>query len=120
MEKKKNNIKNRRVRTNPIEDHYTDCLKCDYVHNVEALMKYYKRQGAHSMHYLCDACNHRMRLTITKLGYLVFHKQSVDNYKKKQWDDVFDTATIEISQDVKTWLMRSYQPPRKREVKQDS
>jgi len=105
------------IRTNPIEQHYTDCLKCGNVHNVETLMKYYKRQNKHSLHYLCDACNHRMRLTITKLNYLVFHKQAFDGYKQRQWEDIFHAAKIEISQDVKDFLIRTYQPPRKRSVK---
>jgi hypothetical protein len=57
-----------------------------------------------------------MRLTITKFDYLVFHKQSVNSYGKKQWEDIFEVAQIEIPQEVKNWLIRSYQPPRKREV----
>jgi transcription elongation factor Elf1 len=113
---KRKKVEHRIVRTNPIEQHYTDCLSCGHVHNVELLMKYYKRQGAHSMHYLCDKCNHRMRLTITKFDYLVFHKQAVNGYEKRQWDDIFQVAEIEIPQEVKTWLIRSYQPPRKRSV----
>lgn len=112
--KRRKKVEHRLVRTNPIEQHYTDCLDCGHVHNVESLMKYYKRQGAHSMHYLCDKCNCRMRLTTTKLGYLVFNKQSVNSYGKKQWDDIFQVAEIEIPQEVKTWLVRTYQPPRKR------
>lgn len=112
--KRRKRVEHRLVRTNPIEQHYTDCLDCGHVHNVESLMKYYKRQGAHSMHYLCDECNCRMRLTTTKLGYLVFNKQSVNSYEKKQWEDIFQVAEIEIPQDVKTWLVRTYQPPRKR------
>jgi transcription elongation factor Elf1 len=105
-------MEHRIVRTNPIEQHYTDCLKCGHVHNVESLMKYYKRQGAHSMHYLCDVCNHKMRLTITKLDYLVFHKQALNGYEKKQWSDIFQVAKIEIPQDVKDWFSKNYKPPR--------
>lgn len=112
--KRRKKVEHRLVRTNPIEQHYTDCLDCGHVHNVESLMKYYKRQGAHSMHYLCDECNCRMRLTTTKLGYLVFNKQSVNSYGKKQWDDIFQVAEVQIPQEVKTWLVRTYQPPRKR------
>lgn len=105
-------MEHRIVRTNPIEQHHTDCLKCGHVHNVESLMKYYKRQGAHSMHYLCDVCNHKMRLTITKLDYLVFHKQALNGYEKKQWSDIFQVAKIEIPQDVKDWFSKNYKPPR--------
>lgn len=104
------------VRTNPIEQHYTDCTKCGHVHNVELLMKYYKKQNAHSMHYLCDKCNHRMRLATTTRGYLVFHKQTVNSRGKKQWDDIFKVAKVEIPQDIKDWLVRSYQPPRIRTI----
>jgi transcription elongation factor Elf1 len=109
-------MEHRIVRTNPIEQHHTDCLRCGHVHNVETLMRYYKRQNKNSMHYLCDKCNHRMRLAITKLDYLVFHKQAVNNYAKKQWDDIFKVAKVEIPQDVKDWLIRSYQPPRIRTI----
>lgn len=109
-------VEHRIVRTNPIEQHYTDCTKCGHVHNVELLMKYYKKQNAHSMHYLCDKCNHRMRLSITTRGYLVFHKQTVNSRGKKQWDDIFRVAKVQIPEDVKDWLIRSYQPPRIRTI----
>lgn len=104
------------VRTNPIEQHYTDCLKCGHVHNVESLMKYYKSRNQGSIHCLCDKCNNRMRLAITTRGYLVFHKQTVNSRGKKQWDDIFKVAKVEIPQDVKDWLVRSYQPPRIRTI----
>lgn len=112
--KERKKVVNRTIRTNPIDKHYTDCLECGHIHDVEALMRYYKRQGGHSIHYLCDICHHRMRLTITKFNFLVFHKQAVNGYEKKQWEDVFKTARIEIPEDVKDWLTRSYQPPRAR------
>ena len=104
------------MRTNPIEKHHTDCIKCGHVHDFKELMKYYKKQGKHSIHYMCDKCNHRMRLTTTRFGFLVFNNQSDNGYKKKQWEDVFQEAEITIPQNIKTWLMRTYQPPRKRDT----
>lgn len=108
--------KPRIVRENPIEKHHTDCMECGHVHEVDSLMRYYKRHGANSIHYMCDKCNHRMRLTITKFGFLVFNQQSDNGYQKKQWEDVFQAAEITIPQDVKTWLVKTYQPPRKRQI----
>lgn len=104
------------LRTNPIEQHYTDCLDCGHVHSIQALDKFYERQGKKSIHYLCDKCNHRMRLTKTTLGFLVFNQQSLNGYVKKQWEDVFEAAKVQIPQDVKDWLKRTYEPPRKREA----
>lgn len=104
------------VRTNPIEQHHTDCLECNHVHNPEILGRYYEKQGKHSLHYLCDKCNHRMRLAKTKLGYLVFNQQSLNGYTKKQWEDVFNAAKVQIPHDVKDWLKRTYEPPRKRSI----
>ena len=104
------------VRTNPIEQHYTDCLKCGHIHNIQILDRYYEKQGKKSMHFLCDKCNYRMRLSKTTFGFLVFNKQSCNGYTKKQWEDVFQAAKVQIPDDVKTWLTRTYEPPRRREA----